>query len=56
MCRRTIEECLVNQPTDWQDLIERHLHGELDDTEKEQLAAWLDSDTSARRQFVEQVE
>lgn len=37
-----------------QELIERHLLGELDEPEKERLAHWLDSDPSARREFIEQ--
>ncbi len=40
---------------EFEELIERHLRGELDEPEKEQLAALLDSDPDARRQFVEQV-
>ena len=40
---------------EFEELIERHLRGELDEPEKEQLAALLDGDPDARRQFVEQV-
>ena len=38
------------------DLIDRHLRGELSESEIESLAQMLDSDASARRDFVEQVE
>lgn len=39
----------------WEEMIDRHLRGELNEAEKERLAEWLDSDTAARREFVEQV-
>jgi len=41
---------------EWHELIDRHLHGELNEAEKERLAEWLDSDPSARKAFVEQVQ
>ena len=41
---------------DWQELIERHLRGELSESEKERLAELLDSDVAARKDFVEQVQ
>jgi len=41
---------------EWHELIDRHLHGELDEAEKERLAEWLDSDPAARKAFVEQVQ
>ena len=41
---------------EFEELIERHLRGELDESEKEQLAELLDSDPMARRQFVEYVQ
>jgi len=41
---------------DWQELIERHLRGELSESEKEHLAELLDSDAAARKDFVEQVQ
>ncbi|MEO2014895.1 MAG: FecR domain-containing protein [Fuerstiella sp.] len=40
----------------WDELIDRHLRGELDDSEKEQLTEMLDSDPSARKKFVEHAE
>ena len=41
---------------EWHELIDRHLHGELTEAEKERLAEWLDSDPAARKTFVEQVQ
>ena len=41
---------------DWQELIDRHLRGELNESEKERLAELLDSDAAARKDFVEQVQ
>ena len=41
---------------DWQELIDRHLRGELSESEKERLAELLDSDAGARKDFVEQVQ
>ncbi|QDV47483.1 fec operon regulator FecR [Stieleria neptunia] len=38
----------------WDDLVERHLRGELNQREQEQLAGWLDSDASLREDFVRQ--
>lgn len=46
----------MNEKHDWEELIDRHLHGELDETEKERLAEWLDSETNARHEFVEYVQ
>jgi hypothetical protein len=40
----------------WHELIDRHLRGELSEAEKEQLAERLDSDSAARKDFVEQVQ
>jgi len=37
----------------WEELIDRHLRGELSEPEKEHLAELLDSDSSARRDFVQ---
>lgn len=45
----------MNEQPEWEELIDRHLRGELDESEKERLAERLDSDTSAREHFVEQV-
>ena len=39
-----------------EELIDRHLRGELDDSEKERLTELLDSDPSARKKFVEHAE
>ncbi len=38
------------------DLVDRHLRGELDESEKERLVELLDSDVAARREFVEQAQ
>jgi ferric-dicitrate binding protein FerR (iron transport regulator) len=45
----------MNDEHEFEVLIDRHLRGELDESQKERLAALLDSDPVARRQFVEQV-
>jgi hypothetical protein len=41
---------------DWHELIDRHLRGELSESEQERLAELLDSDAAARKDFVEQVQ
>jgi len=46
----------MSDADDWHELIDRHLRGELSDSEKERLAERLDSDSSARSDFVEQVQ
>ncbi|MBC8872598.1 MAG: FecR domain-containing protein [Planctomycetes bacterium] len=46
----------MSREFEWHELIDRHLHGELNEAEKERLAEWLDSDVSARKAFVEQVQ
>ena len=46
----------MSDASDWQELIDRHLRGELDEAEKERLAKLLDSDPAARRDFVEQAQ
>lgn len=46
----------MNDKNDWEELIDRHLRGELDESEKEQLAELLDSDATARQKFVEYVQ
>ncbi|MDA1229516.1 MAG: FecR family protein [Planctomycetota bacterium] len=38
---------------EWESLVDRHLFGELSESEQERLAELLDSDTSLRRDFVE---
>jgi len=43
----------MSDESDWEELIDRHLCGELNESEKERLAKLLDSDSSARRDFVE---
>ena len=45
----------MNEHPDWEELTDRHLRGELDESEKERLAERLDSNASARENFVEQV-
>ena len=46
----------MNEKNDWEELIDRHLRGELVEAEKEQLAELLDSAAAARREFVEHVQ
>ena len=46
----------MSDPNDWHELIDRHLRGELSEPEKERLAELLDSASSARKSFVEQVQ
>jgi len=46
----------MSDDSDWEELIDRHLRGELNESEKERLARLLDSDSSARKGFVEQVQ
>jgi len=46
----------MSSKSEWHELIDRHLHGELNEAEKERLAEWLDSDPAARKAFVEQVQ
>ena len=36
----------------WESLVDRHLFGELSESEQERLAELLDSDTSLRKDFV----
>jgi len=40
----------------WEDLFERHLCGELNESEQEQLCRLLDSDSAARKAFVDQAQ
>ncbi|MGB7344467.1 MAG: FecR family protein [Pirellulaceae bacterium] len=46
----------MNENNEWEDLVDRHLHGELNETEQERLAELIDSDPSLRKDFVEQVQ
>ncbi|MDP7302619.1 MAG: hypothetical protein QGG09_05930, partial [Pirellulaceae bacterium] len=46
----------MNDKNDWEELIDRHLRGELEESEKERLAELLDSNAAARQEFVEQVQ
>lgn len=46
----------MNDNNDWDELIDRHLHGELDEAEKERLAELLDSNAAVRQEFVEHVQ
>ncbi len=46
----------MSDANDWHELIDRHLRGELSESEKKRLAELLDSDSSARKSFVEQVQ
>ncbi len=46
----------MNDEFAFEELIERHLRGELTEAEQEHLAERLDSDPGARREFVEQVQ
>ena len=45
----------MNDKNDWEELIDRHLRGELDEAQKERLAELLDTDAAARHEFVEHV-
>jgi FecR protein len=45
----------MSRDVDWDELIERHLRGELTESEMERLAELLDSDPSARKSLVEEV-
>ena len=46
----------MNDKNNWEELIDRHLRGELDEAEKERLAEQLDSNAAARQEFVEHVQ
>ncbi|MAR09561.1 MAG: hypothetical protein CL681_06265 [Blastopirellula sp.] len=46
----------MNERNDWEEFIDRHLRGELNEAEMERLAQRLDSDATARQQFVEHVQ
>lgn len=46
----------MSEANDWHELIDRHLRSELSESEREHLAGLLDSDSSARKGFVEQVQ
>ncbi|MBP85196.1 MAG: hypothetical protein CMJ64_00505 [Planctomycetaceae bacterium] len=46
----------MNEENNWEELIERHLRGELDEAEKERLAELFDSNAAARQEFVEHVQ
>ena len=43
----------MNDKSNWEELFDRHLRGELDEAEKERLAELLDSNAAARQEFVE---
>ena len=43
----------MSQDSDWDELIDRHLRGELSEPEMERLAEILDSDASARKKLVQ---
>lgn len=46
----------MNDKNEWEELIDRHLRGELNEAEQERLAELLDSDATARKEFVEYVQ
>lgn len=46
----------MNDRNDREELIDRHLRGELDESEKERLAELLDADPEARQEFVDHVQ
>ena len=46
----------MNDKNDWEELIDRHLRGELEESEKERLTELLDTNAAARQEFVEQVQ
>ena len=41
----------MNDKNEWEALIDRHLRGELNESEKEHLAELLDSDTASRKEW-----
>jgi ferric-dicitrate binding protein FerR (iron transport regulator) len=45
----------MNDKNDWEELIDRHLRGELKESEKERLTELLDTNAAARQEFVEHV-
>ncbi len=45
----------MNDKNEWEELIDCHLRGELNESQKERLAGLLDADPAMRQQFVEQV-
>jgi hypothetical protein len=46
----------MNDKNDWEELIDRHLRGELEESEKERLTELLDTNAAVRQEFVEQVQ
>ena len=46
----------MNDKNDWEELIERRLRGELEDSESERLAKLLDSNADFRQEFVQQAQ
>ena len=46
----------MNARNDWEELIDRHLRGELAESEQERLTELLDTNAAARQEFVEQVQ
>ena len=46
----------MNEENSWQEVIERHLRGELNEAEQELLSQLLDSNATARQEFVEHVQ
>lgn len=44
----------MNDETNWEDLVDRHLRGELEEAEMERLAEELNRDLNVRHQFVQQ--
>ena len=46
----------MNDKNDWEELVDRHFRGVLNEPEKERLAELLDSDAVARNNFVEQAQ
>ena len=45
----------MNDKNDWEELIDRHLRGELIESEKERLTELLDTNAAARQEFAEHV-
>lgn len=46
----------MNDKSEWEELVDRHLRGELSEADKERLAELLDSDATARHEFVKHVQ
>ena len=55
VCGKQPEGRAMTDGRELEDLIDRHLHGELDERDQERLAEWLDTDPAARKLFIQHV-